>query len=138
MWHSLEHLRAPGAKLRAAAELLLPGGVLVVAVPNAASIQAHVFGSRWFGTYLPRHLTHIPADALITAVEKAGLRVERTSAWRGGQGFYGWVDGLVGLLVPGHPSLYDAIRRPEARFRPMTSSFRMRTLTAAVLLHPLP
>ena len=48
MWHSLEHLRAPGAALRAAAERLLPGGVLVVAVPNAASLQAGMLGERWF------------------------------------------------------------------------------------------
>src|SRR4051794_9020244 len=137
MWHSLEHLRAPGAAVRAAAERLAPGGVLVVAVPNAASLQARAFGARWFALDLPRHLTHIPAAALRAAARDAGLRIDRTSGWRGGQVFYGWVDGLVGLVVPGHPSLYDAIRRPEARSAPMSGATRAAALGAAVLLAPL-
>src|SRR5262249_20486799 len=35
-WHSLEHLRQPAEALSHAARLLVPGGLLVVAVPNAA------------------------------------------------------------------------------------------------------
>jgi SAM-dependent methyltransferase len=137
MWHSLEHLREPGGALRAAAGRLLPGGVLIVAVPNASSLQARLFGERWFALDLPRHLTHIPAPALRRAVERSGLRPMRTSGWRGGQVLYGWVDGLVGLLVPGHPSLYDAIRRPEARARPMSPATRAVALLVAVALAPV-
>ena len=33
-WHSLEHLPSPGDAIRQAARLLLPGGVVVIAVPN--------------------------------------------------------------------------------------------------------
>jgi hypothetical protein len=39
-WHSLEHLRQPARALSHAAALLSPGGTLVVAVPNATSLQA--------------------------------------------------------------------------------------------------
>ena len=41
------------------------------------------------------------------------------SHWRGGQALFGWLHGLVGSL-PGRPDLYDAIRRPEARSRPLS------------------
>ncbi|HEY8502371.1 MAG TPA: class I SAM-dependent methyltransferase, partial [Solirubrobacterales bacterium] len=47
-WHSLEHLPAPGAALDHAARHLQPGGLLLVAVPNSDSLQARVFGNRWF------------------------------------------------------------------------------------------
>jgi SAM-dependent methyltransferase len=137
LWHALEHLREPGAAVRAAAERLAPGGVLFVAVPNSSSLQASVFGERWFALDVPRHLTHIPSAALLEAVEAAGLRAERVSGWRAGQVLYGWVDGLVGVVVPGHPSLYDAIRRPEARSAPMSGPTRVTTLLAAVALTPL-
>jgi SAM-dependent methyltransferase len=135
-WHSLEHLRGPGAALDRAAALLAPGGVLVVAVPNSGSLQARVFGARWFALDPPRHLVHVPARALLGRLQALGLRVERASHVRGGQVIFGWLHGLVGLL-PGHPSLYDAVRRPQARSRPLTRRRRATTLTAAVALLPV-
>ena len=55
----------PGAELERAAALLEPGGVLVIAVPNDASVQAKLFGDRWLALDMPRHLTHITSGALI-------------------------------------------------------------------------
>ena len=135
-WHSLEHLRAPGEALRRAADLLMPGGVLVVSLPNVESWQARAFGDRWFALDLPRHLVHVPAPALIARIESLGLRVQRTSHLRGGQVVFGWLHGLTGAL-PGHPDLYAAIRRPEARDRPLSPERRATTLAAAATLFPV-
>jgi SAM-dependent methyltransferase len=135
-WHSLEHLPAPGDALERAAGLLLPGGVVVVAAPNADSFQARAFGDRWLALDLPRHLVHIPARALIDRLEQIGLRVARVSWLRGGQVMFGWLHGLVGLL-PGRPHLYDAIRRPAARSERRGSAARAATIAAAALLAPL-
>ena len=65
-----------------------------------------------------------------------GLEVTRVSHWRGGQALFGWLHGLVGTL-PGRPDLYDAIRRPEARSRPMPGRRRALTLGAGVVLLPV-
>ena len=132
-WHSLEHLPEPGAAIESVAPLLLPGGVTIVAVPNSASLQAHLFGDRWLALDLPRHLVHLTAASLLSKLHSSGLRVERVSYLRGGQVVFGWLHGLVGLL-PGHPSLYDAIRRPQARSAAMSASQRWLVLAAAVLL----
>lgn len=136
LWHSLEHLREPGKGLDRAASLLAPRGVLLIAIPNAHSLQARLFGERWFALDLPRHLTHIPAGALIERLRDEGLTVERVSHWRGGQLGFGWLHGLAGA-VPGTGDLYDAIRRPEARQRVLTPVRRAWTLAAAVVLSPL-
>lgn len=136
LWHSLEHLPSPTAALGRAAELLEPGGLLVLALPNAASLQAVAFGDRWLALDIPRHLTHVPASALVARLQRAGLRVTRISHWRGGQVLFGWLHGLVGGL-PGAPSLYDALRRPAARFAPMPAPARAYALAAAVLLAPV-
>lgn len=136
LWHSLEHLRAPGRALDHAARLLAPGGVLVVAVPNAASLQARAFGDRWFALDIPRHLTHIPAGALEKRLRDAGLGIERVSHWRGGQALFGWLHGLTGR-VPGAGDLYDAIRRPEARQVALGPARRSATLAAAAALAPV-
>ncbi len=135
-WHSLEHLREPGRALDHAAGLLAPGGVLVVAIPNSQSLQARAFGDRWLALDLPRHLVHVPAPALLARLRERGLRVERVSHVRGGQVLFGWLHGLVGAL-PGHPDLYDAIRRPAARARSLGAGRRALTLAAAVALVPV-
>ena len=134
-WHSLEHLRDAGEVIGHAAGLLEPGGVLVVAMPNSASIQARLFADRWLALDLPRHLVHVPASALHRRLGDLGLRVERTSYARGGQVVFGWLHGLVGSL-PGNPDLYDAIRRPQARHEPISRRRRAAALVAAVALAP--
>jgi hypothetical protein len=135
-WHSLEHLRAPGEALARAAELLLPGGVVVVAVPNAASLQARLFGDAWLALDLPRHLVHLPAEALLQRMAELGLTPGRVSHLRGGQVMFGWLHGLVGAL-PGHPDLYDAIRRPAARRTPIAGASRAATLAAGAAALPV-
>lgn len=134
-WHSLEHLRRPAAALEQAARLLTPRGVLVVAVPNSESLQARFFGERWFALDPPRHLVHLTSDALQDKLVGLGLQVERVSFLRGGQVLFGWLDGMVAHL-PGRPSLYDAIRHPEARFDPLSGGRRLATLLAAIILLP--
>ena len=48
---------------------------------------------------------------------------------RGGQVLFGWLHGIVGRL-PGHPDLYDAIRRGEARQTVQRPAFRLYALAA--------
>jgi hypothetical protein len=135
-WHSLEHLRAPRAALDAACRLLLAGGVLVIAVPNARSLQARLFGDRWFALDLPRHLVHLHPAALVDRLEQQGMTVTTVSHTRGGQGLFGWLHGLVAML-PGHHDLYDAIRRPGARQHRVRTSSLVLTIVLAVLVLPV-
>ncbi|HLN28559.1 MAG TPA: class I SAM-dependent methyltransferase [Gemmataceae bacterium] len=86
MWHSLEHVHAPLEVLQEAHRLLVPGGRLVVAVPNIDSLPFRWFGPAWYGLDLPRHLTHFAPWTLHLMLERAGFRVGpvhmvRHSAW---------------------------------------------------------
>jgi SAM-dependent methyltransferase len=73
--HSLEHIPDPVAAVRMAAELLEPGGTLLVDVPNWASWQRHLFRDRWFVLDLPRHLQHFSPPALTRLGQALGLQV---------------------------------------------------------------
>ncbi|HEX6390146.1 MAG TPA: class I SAM-dependent methyltransferase, partial [Solirubrobacteraceae bacterium] len=126
-WHSLEHLREPGRALHALTARLASGGVLIVAVPNWASLQARAFGEDWLALDLPRHLVHLPRAALLHRLGALGLVTERVSDWRGGQVAFGWGHGLV-RRFPGQPSLYDALRREEARMTAQPRRMRMRAI----------
>ena len=70
-WHSLEHLPSAGEDLDRAVAGLRPRGVLVIAMPNADSLQARAFGDRWLALDLPRHLVHVPAAALLDRLRVA-------------------------------------------------------------------
>ncbi|HEV3440576.1 MAG TPA: class I SAM-dependent methyltransferase [Gemmata sp.] len=81
MWQSLEHVHRPLAVLRAAYELLIPGGKLIVAVPNFDSLTAEWFGENWFGLDLPRHLTHFTPPTLTEMLRTSGFRVTAIRGW---------------------------------------------------------
>lgn len=135
-WHSLEHLPDPGKAILDAVRLLCPGGVLVIAVPDSASMQARAFGDRWLHLDPPRHLVHLTATSLVSRLRACGLEIERVSHFRGGQIVIGWLDGLVGTL-PGGLDLYHTLRRPEARSTPLSPQQRLGAIVAALALLPV-
>jgi SAM-dependent methyltransferase len=70
LWHVLEHVDDPAAALARVTSWLRPGGVVLVGVPNVASLQARLAGGRWFHFDAPRHRTHFTPrglDALLRA-----------------------------------------------------------------------
>jgi SAM-dependent methyltransferase len=81
MWQSLEHVSYPLAVLRAAYELLIPGGKLLVAVPNFESLTNAWFGEHWNGLDLPRHLTHFVPRTLLEMLQSSGFRVAAMRSW---------------------------------------------------------
>jgi len=73
LWHSLEHVRDPSAILRDCKKILKPGGVLLIAVPDAGGLEARTFGARWFHLDVPRHLFHFTRKSLASVLRAAGF-----------------------------------------------------------------
>ena len=75
MWQALEHVHDPLRVLCEAHRLLVPGGKIVVAVPNMDSLPYRWFGRAWQGLDLPRHLTHFSPRTLHKMLQRAGFQV---------------------------------------------------------------
>ena len=105
MWHVLEHLPFPGRTLRHLAGKITPGGLLVIAAPNAGMARLWKYPKLWFASrdaklekivgridydkkFQEIHLIHFPPPALRRVVEAAGFRVlhhgvdNTLSVWR--------------------------------------------------------
>jgi SAM-dependent methyltransferase len=77
LWHVLEHLDDPDDAIAHVGRLLGSGGLLLVGVPNLASVQARIGRDRWFHLDLPRHRTHFTPAGLRALLERHGFVVER-------------------------------------------------------------
>lgn len=74
--HVIEHLIDPAATLKTLFDLLLPGGRLLIATPNVASLGHGIFREAWRELDPPRHLYLFSPESLIKTVEMAGFRVK--------------------------------------------------------------
>ncbi len=79
LWHVLEHMPQPNQSMELISKLLAPGGLLVIAVPNAGSYDAQHYGASWAAWDLPRHLLHFTPVTLRTLLEKSGFTIVATS-----------------------------------------------------------
>jgi SAM-dependent methyltransferase len=106
LWHVMEHLEDLNKAWTQAYDLLTPNGLLVVAVPNAASYDAARLKHYWAAYDVPRHLWHFTPDTIQQMAFKYGF-----------------------LMTARHPMPFDAfyiamLSRRNQRYRfPVISGF---------------
>lgn len=112
-FHVLEHLDRPEAYLRTARELLTPGGLLVVEVPNLASPGFFFLGTRDFCMDYPNHLVFFTPASLKRLLTRCGFSVEEVSHFSLEYSPYTTLQNLLNVL-PGEPGrLYKALMGNE-------------------------
>lgn len=99
MYHILEHVTSPIDLLHAAYERLKADGLLVVEVPNAASLDAKLRGKQWIGWSLPIHFFHFTPATLIKMLEHCNFRVVRID-YSSSQYFDAWWTKPIRRFVP--------------------------------------
>jgi SAM-dependent methyltransferase len=70
MHHVLEHVEDPVGFLKMVREVLRPGGVVHIAVPNAACWEARLSG---WNCYVSYHMAYFNRNTLARATREAGL-----------------------------------------------------------------
>lgn len=109
MWHTLEHFREPHAIVAAARERLKADGTFIVAVPDAAGLQATVFKDKWFHLDVPRHLYHFDRASLTSMLDRAGFRVTRWHHLEIELDVFGWLQSALNAVMPQPNVLFQSL-----------------------------
>ena len=129
--HTLEHVPEPHRVLAEARRVLTSAGRLVLQVPNVDSIQSRVFGVRWYGLDVPRHLIDYSRTSLLGLLEETGFEVERVRHFN----LRDNAPALASSLFPSLDPLSRAVRRRSAgRERGIGTWFRHLGYLAAVVM----
>ena len=136
VWHVLEHLGDPARSLERIAAWLRPGGLILVACPNLASLQARIGGDRWFHQDVPRHLTHFTATGLGLLLGGSGFRIERISQLLVEPNPLGMWQTLLNRLTGGRDVAFRALKR-DLEHEPGVGRDLALTAIAGPLLAPL-
>jgi 2-polyprenyl-3-methyl-5-hydroxy-6-metoxy-1,4-benzoquinol methylase len=78
LWHVMEHLPNLQQHWQAISKLLKPDGVLVIALPNAGSWDAKLYGSYWAAWDVPRHLWHFTPKHIEEMGKAEGFKLTKT------------------------------------------------------------
>jgi SAM-dependent methyltransferase len=70
----IEHLTVPADALTRIRELLVPGGVAWLALPDAGSRVARTMGRRWWSV-LPTHVQYFTRASIVALLERSGFEL---------------------------------------------------------------
>jgi SAM-dependent methyltransferase len=71
-WMVLEHVYDPLAALKKLHGWTKPGGWLAISMPNADTLEFHLFKDAWYALQLPTHLYHYTPRTLEMLLARAG------------------------------------------------------------------
>jgi 2-polyprenyl-3-methyl-5-hydroxy-6-metoxy-1,4-benzoquinol methylase len=76
-WMVLEHLHEPVVALQKLHRWTKPKSWVVFSVPNAASLEARLFGKAWYALQLPTHTFHYTPKSIEQVLACGGWKLER-------------------------------------------------------------
>ena len=75
LWHVLEHVHEPKEALTLIAKKMADAGLLMIAVPNIASLDARIYRKDWIALDVPRHLLHFAPETMEKLVKESGMMI---------------------------------------------------------------
>lgn len=113
LWHTLEHIEDLSI-LKKIYEVLKQNGILVISVPNIASIQARIFKKNWFHINEPYHIHHFSPRSLSTLLVNNGFSPYAINHFRFTYNFFGWLEGFIDAIFKQRNILFSELRKSSS------------------------
>ena len=78
--HVVEHLPHPAQAIAELGRVMAPGGALILATPNLASLSRPSKGDNWIGYHDPTHISLKPPSEWLAMLAAAGFKLKRVFA----------------------------------------------------------
>jgi SAM-dependent methyltransferase len=140
VWHVLEHIERPAEFLVEYLNWLASSGVMVISVPNQASVQTKLFG--YFSAFpdYGRHIWYHKPDYIIWFTRSfPGFVTERMRDLNYEYEVFSWVDSLASVIMRQQNFFHRAIKKGEGGKgrRLLAAAMGIGLLPIAGLLAPL-
>jgi len=97
-WHSLEHTKDPALTLSRIREFLKKDGRLIISTPNISSLQAKLFGGKWYHMDAPRHFHLFSAGTIKLLLGKCSFSIKKRYGFAFRHSLFGWGMSLSNAL----------------------------------------
>jgi hypothetical protein len=114
----MEHVTNPRQVLAEVSRILRPEGVVILQVPNIESWQFKMFGAKWYGLDIPRHVIDYSKNSILKLLGDAGFLPTRMR-------HFNLRDNAPALVSSMFPSLDPVSRRVRHRKRNIQESVPM-------------
>lgn len=140
LWHVLEHFKEPKEVLKQANELLKDDGRLLIAVPNAAGLQARFSGKKWLHLDAPRHLFHFSYFALEKILNETGFKILRSWHQEFEYDLLGWSQSALNIIFAKPNVFFKTLSKKDKGIKKnlVFSHFVLGTLFSAIALPLVP
>ncbi|MBI5643777.1 MAG: class I SAM-dependent methyltransferase [Deltaproteobacteria bacterium] len=115
LWHVFEHIKDPVWAVNECRRILKPGGLLVIAIPNTASVQARLTGRNWFHLDPPFHLYHYTAGNIKALLAKSAFKIETVKNFSLEYNPYGFLQSIFNAAGFRTNLFYDFLRSKHDR-----------------------
>ncbi|QQS30165.1 MAG: class I SAM-dependent methyltransferase [Sphingobacteriales bacterium] len=110
MFHVIEHLDQPRQTLQIIGQIVKPGGIAYISMPNIDSWQSRLFKGKWLHLDPPRHVFFLSPRHLQHEMQQLGFQLEKERYFNPEYNPFGMQQSLLNMVSPKRELLFEHLK----------------------------